>query len=190
MFIWESFGYQLGINSNGLPEEWQKINFEPLKKINFSEKHLLDIYETKLCDPEMVQESIYHFAFGLETQPEKYKKYDSPLTVLIGCLRKGKTWLESKYESPKERALRELIEERKRQDENKKNLINALYQQEFDRWLKSLSESEKEALLTEKTRLSKFSGMKGAEWSKYFKQNVWRKVCPKEYEEYLDFIEK
>src|SRR5262249_33735766 len=65
-----------------LPEEWKKINFSPLEAIGFSEQHLFDIYTNSLCDPTVVQESIYHFAFGLGEG--RHKEYDSPLKVFIG----------------------------------------------------------------------------------------------------------
>ena len=81
----ESFGSHLEIEKNGgnkkvdktlLPEEWKKINIYPLEDIGFNHNHLSDIFETRLADPQMVQESILHFAYGLEHESAKYKQYD------------------------------------------------------------------------------------------------------------------
>ncbi|MBV9576009.1 MAG: hypothetical protein JO149_05255 [Gammaproteobacteria bacterium] len=123
-----------------LPEEWKKINFLPLESIGFSEQHLLDIYTTNLCEPAIVQESIYHFAFGLEEG--RHKQYDSPLKVFIGRLRKGNAWIESNYESPKEKALRELLERKKAEKEKRDAMIKELVDIEFPAWRKKLTQDE------------------------------------------------
>jgi hypothetical protein len=128
-----------------LPEEWKKINVIPLESIGFSEQHLLDIFRTNSCDPDMVQESIYHFAFGLEQG--KYKTYDDPLKVLIGRLRKGSPWFESNYESPKIRAMRELVERKKAEKDKVDAMIKELSDLEFPNWRKKLSENEIQQIL-------------------------------------------
>jgi DNA-binding MarR family transcriptional regulator len=123
-----------------LPDEWKRINYTPLESIGFAMQHLLDIFETNLCDPNVVQESIYHFAFGLEEG--KYKSYDNPLKVFIGRLRKGSAWFESSYEPPKEKALRELFERKKAEKEKRDALIKEIVDMDFPDWRKKLTEIE------------------------------------------------
>ena len=46
--------------------DWKKINFEPLIEIGFSQTQLKQLATQNLNTPEIVQESINHFAFGLK----------------------------------------------------------------------------------------------------------------------------
>lgn len=120
-----------------LPEEWKKINYAPLESIGFCEQHLLDIYSVSSCHPSVIQESIYHFAFGLEEG--RHKEYDSPLKVFIGRLRKGNAWIESNYESPKEKALKELVTRKKAEKEKWDSMVKELVEIEFPEWRKKLT---------------------------------------------------
>ena len=129
-------------NSNGLPDEWEKINFELLAPLGFSKNHLFDIYEANTNTPEAVQESLNHYAWGIEHNSEKYKKYKNHLTVLIGRLRKGKIWTESGYESPKTLALKQLIALREKEKKQQNEMIKQLVELEFPQWEKGLSEEE------------------------------------------------
>lgn len=122
-----------------LPEEWKKIDFFQLRIINFSETQLIQLYEGNLNSPDIIQESINHFAFGLENN-EKFKAYKEPLNVLMGVLRKGGAWIEPNYESPKQKALRDFVEQKKKEKENYDAIIQALAEIEFPSWKKTLSE--------------------------------------------------
>lgn len=122
-----------------LPDEWEKINFSPLESIGFAEQHLLDIYSANICDASVVQESIYHFAFGLE---EGRHNYDSPLKVFVGRLRKGNAWIESNYESPKDKALKALFERKKAEKEKRDAMIKEIIEIEFPEWRKKLTQDE------------------------------------------------
>ena len=95
---------KLGIERKDEPKQrnWSNINIEPLRKYGLNERHLEDIREFNLLDREVVQESIYHFAFALE---ENKIKYENPIGVLVGRLCKGKGWFEAEYISELERSL-------------------------------------------------------------------------------------
>jgi hypothetical protein len=139
----KNFTYSSSYNKDtttALPEEWKKINFVPLESIGFSEQHLLDIYLANCCDPTVIQESIYHFAFGLAEG--RHKQYDSPLKVFIGRLRKGNAWIESNYESPREKALRELITRKKAEKEKWDLMVKELVDIEFPEWRKKLTSDD------------------------------------------------
>ena len=135
--------------TTALPKEWKNINFSPLESIGFSEQHLLDIYSTNVCDPNVVQESIYHFAFGLEEG--RHKSYDNPLKVFIGRLRKGNAWFELNYESPKEKALRELFERKKTEKEKRDSMIKEIVDIEFPEWRKKLTQDEVKHIIPAET---------------------------------------
>jgi hypothetical protein len=156
---------------HNLPEEWMKINIYPLEDIGFNHHHLLDIYETQLADPQMVQESILHFAYGIEYEAEKYKQYTDFLNVLIGRLRKGKPWFEKSYRSPQEIAQDELLEARKNGIERRKKVEEEAFKIALAEWQEELDPSEL-ATITEK----KGSGdimPAAAKISKYFRDTIW-----------------
>jgi len=128
------------ITTAALPDDWKKINYSPLESIGFSEQHLLDVFAASIFDASVVQESIYHFAFGLEEG--RHKQYDDPLKVFIGRLRKGNAWIESNYESPKDKALKELFKRKKAEKEKRDAMINELIEIEFPDWRKKLTQDE------------------------------------------------
>jgi hypothetical protein len=154
-----------------LPEEWKKINIYPLEEIGFNHNHLNDIFETRLADPQMVQESILHFAYGLEHESAKYKQYDDLLNLLIGRLRKGKPWFEKNYRSPQEIAQAQLLEAKKNQLERKKKVEEDTFKLALAEWQEGLNETE----------ITKITAKKGSgdiiphatKLSIYFRENIW-----------------
>jgi len=160
-----------GDKKNSLTEEWMKINIYPLEEIGFKQNHLIDIYETQLADPQMVQESILHFAYGLEYQPEKFKQYSDLLNVLIGRLRKGKPWFEQSYRSPQEIAQAELLETKKVGLDRKKKMEEDAFKLALAEWQDESSPSEL-ALITAKKGVGDIMPA-GAKLSKYFRDTIW-----------------
>ena len=132
--------------SNFLPEEWQRIDISPLKEEGFSKKHLIELYKVGEISPEIVQHSINHFAWGVKNNPDYYEKYQNKIFVLMGKLRKGGVWTESNYESPQEIALKELLEEKKRQQAKQEKLISDLMELEFPEWEKGLTLQQKKEI--------------------------------------------
>jgi len=137
---------------NNLPEDWKNIKYESLEKIKFSKSQLKQLYINKLNVPEVIQESINHFSFGLENNQDKFSKYSDPLSVLMKVLRDGGAWIEKNYESPKDKAIRKVIEEKKRQQENHNEMIKYLTDIEFPEWRAKLSEEVFEKIVPEETR--------------------------------------
>ena len=134
------------IKSNSFPEEWEKIDISPLKEEGFSKKHLIELYKVGEISPEIVQHSINHFAWGVKNNPDYYEKYQNKIFVLMGKLRKGGVWTESNYESPQEIALKELLEEKKRQQAKQEKLISDLMELEFPEWEKGLTLQQKKEI--------------------------------------------
>lgn len=175
----ESIGYQKEIkqestvndNKHNLPDAWLKINIHPLEEIGFKQHHLFNIYETQLSTPGIVQDSILHFAYGMEHEAEKYKKYPDLLNVFIGCLRKGKPWFEQNYRSPQEIAQAQLIESRRSAAERMKKLEDEAFKLAMSDWQAELGENEL-ATITKKNGVSDIMPA-GAKISIYFKENIW-----------------
>jgi len=152
-----------------LPEEWITIDYESLSHIGFTKTQIKQLIEKN--DPTVVQESINHFAFGLEYN-QKFQKYEEPLNVLMGVLRKGQGWFEKNYRSPKEIAQQNLLEIKKAEMERKRELEESTYKIAMMEWQQSLTDADVEKLAPRK----KVSGdimPTTAKLSLYFKDNIW-----------------
>lgn len=153
-----------------LPEDWLEINIGPLSEINFTIKQLKQLFKLKITTPEIVQESINHFSFGLKNNL-KFKNYNDPLNVLMGVLRKGDVWVEANYESPQEIAQRALIELKKAERERKNQLEQEAFQLSFMDWKESLNTEELELILV-KDNPKDFTPDE-IKLKAYFKKNIW-----------------
>ena len=94
-----------------------------------------------MTEPEIVQDSINRFAYSLDHN-EKVKIYNDPLNVLIGVLRKGQRWNEPNYVPPKELALRQILDEKRKLKEQYDAMIKELVDIEFPNWRNKLTEEE------------------------------------------------
>ena len=130
-----------------LPEEWKNINYHFLDDLHFKQHHIVGLYKLDVLEPEVVQESIEHFAYGIKHNPDNYKKYTDPLKVFYGSLRKGKPWTESTYKSTKEIATEDLIQRRKEEKRKIANetckLVEGMEKESYEKWYHFLEEEEK-----------------------------------------------
>jgi predicted transcriptional regulator len=163
---------------SSLENDWQEIDIEPLKKINFTKTHIAQVASQKLLSVEMVQSSIYAFAFDLEENNKGKNISGDPLSYFMGILRKGMPYTpSSNYESPRDKALR-LYRERMRSIEQgrleaEKEVMNLA----FNEWFRQLDEKQKKALLP----AGIFRNMKSLENSKilesaarnHFEKTIW-----------------
>ena len=133
-----------------LPEEWQNINYHLIEDLHFKPHHLITLYQLNALDPETIDESIKHFAYGIKHNPDNYKKYADPLKVFYGSLRKGNPWIESSYKSTKEIATEELIKTKikakRKVADQQCELIDTLEQESFYKWYQNLSNDEKKEI--------------------------------------------
>ncbi|RUR14113.1 hypothetical protein [Legionella sp. km772] len=165
--IYNNTTTNLNRKNEQIPEEWENVNFEPLTHIGFCKTQIKQIIGKN--DPTIVQESIYHFAYGLEYN-QKIKKYEDPLNVLMGVLRKGQSWIESDYRSSIEIAQEKLLELKRSENERKKLLMDEAFKLAFNEWKESQLEAEIERLSERK---------KGdltppaAKLQLYFRENIW-----------------
>lgn len=155
-----------------LPDEWKKINFESLTPIGFSQTQLMQLQSKNLNTPDIIQESINHFAFDLENK--KLETYgDKKLNVLMGVLRKGGGWFSESYISPQEKAMKTLFERKKAEHERLESLEKELINIHFSEWQKSLKAEEKEKIIPEEIKKTNLAGAKNASLKSYFLENIW-----------------
>lgn len=164
------------LNDSTKKISWETVDITPLEKIGFTIKHLLQLKDKNT--PEIVQESINHFSFALENN-EKISTHNKPLNMFMGVLCKGHAWVESGYEHPKDRALRELLERKILEKEKREVQKKELYELFFCEWLDTFSEQELQELYKRLTPnevfkyKSKDNIQTRAILSKYFKDNIW-----------------
>lgn len=158
-------------------DEWKKIDVSPLKEIGFNEKHLLQL--KKHNTPQIVQESINQFSFGLNCN-NQVKKYANPLLVFMGVLRKGEAWIEKNYMSPSEMAFNQLTEQKKNRIDQIKKIEEEYLLTEYALWETSLTEQDKDKIIPEDIKKTKLSSAKAAVLRSYFKENIWPNKMPPE----------
>ena len=141
---------------NQLPEEWQNINYHLIEDLHFKPHHLITSYKLNALDPETIDKSIRHFAYGIKHNPDNYKKYTDPLKVFYGSLRKGRPWTESTYKSTKEIATEELIRQKKQAKrklaDQQCELIDSLEKETYSKWYLSLTDEQKKEIREEHSR--------------------------------------
>ena len=163
--------YKNNNTTTSLPDEWKKINIELLHHIGFSETQLRQLHSSNMTTPEIVQEAINLFAYSLEHN-DKVKAYGDPLNVLMGVLRKGQRWNEPNYISPKELALRKMLDEKRKRKEQYDAMIKELVELEFPDWKKKLTENEvKQIVPADILKMNMISATQAA-LRTYFIENV------------------
>jgi hypothetical protein len=165
-------------NSDGssqveLPENWKLLDIDPLVGIGFSETQIKQLIDKNIF--EVVQESIYHFAYGLEHNPktQEYKKNGkNPLNVLMGVLRKGQGWFENSYRSPHEIAQEKFLKHKMAEQERLKNLEAEAYKLALLQWKETLSAEEFEKIAPSK-KSNEDIIPQDVKLSLYFKEKMW-----------------
>jgi len=182
--------YELSNNRkySSLPKEWEEIDIEPLSHISFSRGHLVQLYKQGDIDFQTIQDSIYHFAYDLEQNNKAASiTKSSPIGYFMGILKRtGLYNAPQNYESPKDKALREMVERKKAEKEKRDAMIKELLNIAFDDWQEKLSQEEKEKYIPEDIRKSRLSGAKNSSLKSYFTEHVWPQVAPKEIYEKID----
>ncbi|WP_131795807.1 hypothetical protein [Fluoribacter gormanii] len=147
-------------------DSWDGIDIAPLQSIGFNRNHLLQLKNKNT--PEIVQESINHFAFALTNK--KLNQYKDPLATIIAVLKRGEAWIESNYKSPLELSREKYLEIKKEELNRQIKLKEEIYELAFMEWRQNtdkmgLFEAEnyiKDALIPIKAKLRL-----------YFKDKIW-----------------
>ena len=127
-----------------LPEEWERIDVEPLNKIGLSKSHIAQIYKKGILTAEIVQESIYAFAFDLENNDKVLSIDKSPISFFLGIVLKNSFpyTKPDNYESPKDRAMRIYLMEQTKFKLNREAQEKELFDVTFSNWMASVSDDE------------------------------------------------
>jgi hypothetical protein len=157
--------------TTSLPEEWKKINFELLGPIGFSETQLCQLHDSNMTSPEIVQDAINRFAYSLQ-HSDKVKAYTDPLNVLMGVLRKGQRWNEPNYVTPKEIALRQMLEEKRNQKEQFDAMVKELIELEFPDWKRKLTEEQIKQMVPADTLKTNLTPAIHSALRVYFTENI------------------
>jgi hypothetical protein len=154
---------------------WNEINTDLLSEIGLNQKHVFQLrnYST----PQIVQESIRHFAFGLQNNA-KTQSYKDPVAVLIGVLRKGEAWIESAYKSPQEIAMEKLLVQKKDENTRLQQLEEKLQNEYFVEWSKNLTEEQMKIIVGDKITGPKSLQEKAKTGllKEYFQVNEWLRL--------------
>ena len=157
--------------TTNLPEEWLCINFEPVADIGFSANHLQQLFDKN--SPEVVQESIFHFAYSL-IHNSKFKNHENPLNLFMGVLRKGNAWIEPNYRSAQEMALAQILELKAAEQARIKQLEDDAYKMAFEEWKGTLSQDELERIAPKsKSSLAKGGLPERLLLNQFFKETIW-----------------
>jgi len=126
-----------------LNNEWLQIDIEPLSKIGFTKTHLEQLALQKILSPDVVQDSIYMFAFDLEnTEKAKSFKKDA-ISFFMGILRKGSPYTPSEnYEHPKSKAMRLYLECKRKEEQKRESMKQEIIDMAFSDWYNTLSDQE------------------------------------------------
>ena len=151
------------------PFDWGNIDISPLEQIGFTDKHLLQV-KTKV-NPELVQESINHFAYALHHNPG-VKKYEKPLAAFIAVLKRGEPWIEPDYRSAQEIALEKLVSQKKAERGRLQQLEEESYKLAFEEWKESLSREELEEIAAPNGVKSDLMPQT-VKLNIFFQENIW-----------------
>lgn len=159
---------------------WE-IDYSPLTQYGFKKSHITKLSKVDGLTSEMVQESIYHYAWALDNSFEEMKqKYDSrfeknPLGLLIGTLNKGHEWIEAGYKSPEEIAEEQILQAKRQRLERIKKEKAERFNLEFELWYEELTREQR--LEVENTfdapAKSMPERMLKEGFQQYFKKNVY-----------------
>jgi len=165
------------LNITTTTEETENFDIEPLAHIGFTNQHLNQIIKHGKIETSFIQQSIYAFAYDLETGNAK-KITTSPLNFFMGILKRGNIYtpLSKDYIDPQEKARKIFLEKIKQQKEEKRAVEKELLTQSYREWFRNLTDEEKKTFVmkiipeNQKTRWFQYQH---DYLEKYFKDHIW-----------------
>lgn len=156
---------------NTLPPEWETIDISPLESIGFNINKLQQIYQSGKLTPEMVQDSIHAYAFDRDMNQVQH---NSPISFIMSLLKVKAMPYEfpQNYESPKDRALRRYLEQKKAQRERAQQLQDLLKQDAFEEWLTTLTTEIQEEIIPVE-QYAHGTKVRQAALMNYYDKNIW-----------------
>jgi hypothetical protein len=167
-------------NNSVLPDNWQNLDIDPLNEIGFTATHLIQIASQNKLSPQIVQDSIYAFAFDLQENDKAKSIKGDPINFFMGILRNGRVYtFPSNYESPQDKAMRLYTEQLRAVNQKRESIEKEAANLAFNDWVGQLTEEQKIELLPEMFRRN--ANSKKLEKSKvlessaraYFEKEIW-----------------
>jgi len=168
--------------------DWINIDHGPIEPFGFTQNHVAQIEKKNITTPELLQSSIEHFAFDLKENDKAKTINKSPLQFFMGImLRQGAYHAPKNYESPKNKVMRIVLEDKMREQAAFENMQEKFITVEKQAWLNKLMPEELEALLPKnQNSILRVAGAKKAIISQYFRENIW----PEKKKKYPELFEK
>jgi predicted transcriptional regulator len=105
------------------------VNFDSLKNYGFNSHHFDQLFKINSTPKESLQDSIDHFAFDLEKNNKMKEIRTNPVTYFMGILRREGVYnAPANYESPREKALKQYQENKKKEEEKLKARFGEEYE--------------------------------------------------------------
>ncbi len=163
-------------NLKKLSEEWAMIDIEPLSEIGFTTTHLSQIEQQGKSSAEVVQDSIYAFAFDLKYNKKSATIKGPLLNFFMGIVRNGRPYAPSEnYESPQDMEMRLYLQRKKDIEKARIEREDEMRKLAFKDWERELTEEDKQSILPDDLRLGRSLGHKQAALSIYFTKEIWPK---------------
>ena len=157
--------------------EWDNLDLSPLESNGMKKSHIQQLKNIEGLTPDLVQESINHYSWALDNDPERMKRYapkQNQLKGLMGCLKKGNPWTEGEYIDPIEEAMQKSIEAKKKRIERLKAQKEEMFNLEYEEWEMSLSVEEKTALKKKLNIVTMRGGGYKAQMRTHFRDNIYK----------------
>ena len=165
-----------------ISDKWTKIKVDKLSTFGFNKNHVFQISKLGTISPEELQQSIDFFVFDLEENNKAKEIKKSPVDFFMGILRRQGFYNAPKnYESLQKRALRMKIEHEKKELEEMQKMEKELIDIEFTKWSSNLSSDEKNKIMPEEVKQSRFDAEREGYLRTYFKDNFWEKIKKEKY---------
>jgi|GEM_PF-6130885 len=168
---------QSTISENQLSPEWMGIDFEQLSFINFTRAHLVQIAKQSKLSFDIVQNSIYAFAFDLRENNKAQNIKGDPINYFMGILCSGRPYnFSSNYESPQDKALRIYRENINNITQKRKEKEKEIMNLAFENWFSNLTNEQKRNIIpsvfTYTSNLEQNKILKSAAKNK-FEEKIW-----------------
>jgi len=153
-----------------LSPEWN-LDIDSLSSIGFTKNHLMQIADQNKLTPDMVQESIFAFAYDL-THNDTKKFATNPLNYFMGILRKGIPYAPPVgYESPQDAAMRQYLERQEAIKRQRQEMEQRAFELAFEEWVMQLEAEEKDRIIPQHAR--KFAPAAKSCLKEHFKKEIW-----------------
>jgi hypothetical protein len=167
---------------NTMPKEWSEIDYAPLSHIGFKKDQILQLYKDKILDLDILQNSIYHFAFDLENNKREKEIKTHPLTFFMGILlRKGVYNAPANYESPKTKALRQYVETQEKLAKERNDLEERILLLNFDKWYENIDKIKRKEIFEHRSNSSSAEYKNDSHICRsvirqYYRESIWPQV--------------